>query len=185
MDNAEKRRLASKNPDSYDETPWLTEKGKQKFGYSTVAPLSQQAVLDFASQKAQQAAQQATAKLIAQQTAQAAKQASDAAEAQRQSQIKAQAEAGRQSQLQGESLAKQSLSGMNVAQQDQNKAIISSQPSGASSSGGGFDVNQTRQASLQQFGAGTPLSNQGAGGTQRPSNTYNLPTISGLTFGGA
>jgi len=126
----------------------------------------------------QAAAQQAAAQ-------QAAAQQKAAAEAKRQAEIKVQTEAGRQAQLQGESAARQSLSGMNVAQQSQNKATASSQPSVIGGGGGGFDMNQNRQASLQQFSGGTPQINQGSGGTQRPSNLYNLPSISGLTFGGA
>lgn len=181
MDNAEKRRLASDNPDSYNNTPWLTARGRERMGYSNAVPASDPAI--------QQAAQRTQAALVAQraEAALAAQQAS-AAESRRQAEIKAQmqaqTEAGRQAQLQGESAARQSLSGMNAAQQAQNKTTASSQSS-VTGGGGGFDMNQNRQASLQQFSGGTPQINQGSGGTQRPSNLYNLPAISGLTFGGA
>ena len=126
-----------------------------------------------------------------QQSQQASADAAAAAEAQAQSQIQAQAQAGQQAQMQGEQAAKQALGGMNTAQQAQDAAIVSQQAGGASATGGGFDVGQARQQSLQQMGVqptmttASGMSNQGVGGTQQSLNKFVTPATTGLTFGGS
>lgn len=137
---------------------------------------------------------------MAMQQQQQAAQAAAAAEAQRQAQIQAQTQAGQQAQFQSETAARQSLADMNTAQQAQDKSTLAAQPAsnaGNAATGGGMDVNATRQASLQQMGAGaaaagqptmttaTGMANQGVGGTQQKVNQFATPTATGLTFGGS
>jgi len=128
---------------------------------------------------------------LAMQQQQQIQQAAAAAEAQKQAQIQSQTQAGQQAQMQSEATARQSLGGMNAIQQAQDYATIASQPAGgagASVTGGGFDVGQARQQSLQQMTGGEsqqPMVNQGVGGTQQRLNKFATPATSGLTFGGS
>ena len=130
-------------------------------------------------------------------------QAAAAAEAQRQAILQAQLASSQQMAQQGEQQAAQQLATANSMQsiRDANALLASKQAqsqAGQQATGGGFDVNASRQQALTNLGATSGMipttpsnfmdqyqSNPAAMGLSKKANTFSLPQTSDLKFGGA
>jgi hypothetical protein len=139
---------------------------------------------------------------MAQMQTQQAAQARAAQEAQRQALIESQKQSASSAAQQGQLGAQQSLAQAGIMQQARDIAAKEAQQKaygsmGQSAVGEGFDINQAKQQQAANI-AGTgsvPTSaklpfygynqNQDSGATGKYANMFNLPKMSGLTFGGA
>jgi hypothetical protein len=137
--------------------------------------------------------------------------AAAAREAQRQAAIQAQNQANQQMANQSQQAIGQYLSQQNQLQKGQDLAATqaasaSALGAGGSATGGGFDINQSKQQALSNLGAAsgglTPTAaNQvgGGGSTMNPAlagqaatinqtaqaNQFAMPSMAGITFGGS
>jgi hypothetical protein len=178
---------------------WLTDLGKKRMSVGSTSKKpssSESSSLGSSSSDALLALQQ-------QQAAQAAQAARAAEAARRQEMINQQKEAGFASAQQGEALARQQLGQFGMQQQAADKEALAraQQAQGAAGSqavaGGAKPQTQAQKlnsmgiggagaiAGLRDVYGGQVAANLGAGGTGQPSNTFQLPSIFNLTFGGS
>ena len=126
-----------------------------------------------------------------------------AAEAQRQAVLESQRQAAHQQAAQGEALAQQSLMTGEALQKMKDQTAVqeyskTAQAAGSAVTGGGYDINAANQAKLTNLGAASPMLPQtmanAAGSTlptenpalaRQPNKQFNMPSMSGIQFGGS
>jgi hypothetical protein len=186
-----------------DMFPWLTDKGKKRMGIAYATDSDRRYSSGSSSSGSSSSGSSSSDALLAFQQQQAAQAARAARAARRQEMINQQKEAGFASAQQGEALARQQLGQFGMQQQAADKEALTraQQAQGAAGSqavaGGAQPQTQAQKlnsmgiggagaiAGLRDVYGGQVAANLGAGGTGQPSNTFQLPSIFNLTFGGS